>query len=65
MTTTVPPDDDPGGIEVQAVSSLDPYGDGAENDELVPLLVDGDPETAWRTERYPDGLAAVKQGVGV
>jgi serine/threonine protein kinase len=52
-------------VTVLDISALDPYGDGSENDRLVPALVDGDPETAWETEHYRDPLPEVKQGVGV
>jgi eukaryotic-like serine/threonine-protein kinase len=43
-----------------------PPGDGRENDGDLPLLVDGDPTTSWRTEGYntPD-LGGLKPGVGV
>ncbi len=43
----------------------DPFGDAQERNADLPLLLDGDPETGWRTERYLDPLAAVKAGVGV
>ena len=48
--------------------SFDPDGDGSENDELLPLLFDGDRATSWRTDIYYDdpnfgGLG--KEGVGL
>jgi hypothetical protein len=52
-------------LDVVQVSTLDPYGDGTENDDTVAALVDGDPSTAWRTERYPEALPDLKPGVGV
>lgn len=61
-TSTLP---DAVDLPVLDVSALDPYGDGSENDRLVPALVDGDPETTWETEHYRQPLPAVKQGVGV
>jgi eukaryotic-like serine/threonine-protein kinase len=43
-----------------------PPGDGSERSESVPLALDGDPTTAWETERYdtPD-LGNIKDGVGL
>ena len=60
-------------LEAEGLAAFDPEdvegfvgGDGVENDELLPNLVDGDPDTAWRTERYdePD-FGNLKPGVGV
>ena len=45
--------------------SYDPEGDGSEHDENVPLVIDGDPATSWRTERYFDPLPRLKRGVGI
>ena len=64
---------DPGEAEplaVTAVRDLDPEdagGDGAENPEQRHLVVDGDPDTAWFTERYQDTAAfgGLKDGVGL
>jgi eukaryotic-like serine/threonine-protein kinase len=41
-------------------------GDGTERTEAVPLALDGDPTTAWETERYdtPD-FGNIKKGVGL
>ena len=41
-------------------------GDGAERSEAVPLALDGDPTTAWESERYdtPD-FGNIKKGVGL
>ena len=41
-------------------------GDGSERSEAVPLALDGDPTTAWETERYdtPD-FGNIKKGVGL
>lgn len=48
---------------------LDPQGAAPqeENRDLVPLVVDGDPETAWRTESYLQnfGPSGLKTGVGL
>lgn len=45
--------------------SYDPNGDGSEHEEHIPRILDGDPTTAWRTERYFDPLPRLKAGVGV
>jgi len=43
-----------------------PPGDGSERGEAVPFAIDGDPTTAWETERYdtPD-FGNIKKGVGL
>jgi len=46
-------------------STLDPFGEGGENNQLVLNLVDGDIGTSWQTERYLDPLQLLKPGVGV
>lgn len=46
-------------------STVDPYGEGGENDQLVEDVIDGDTSTEWRTERYLDPLPLLKPGVGV
>ena len=47
------------------MTSFDPDGDGAEHEDEVGNLVDGDPSTTWRTSSY-DGadFAGLKPGVG-
>lgn len=45
--------------------SYDPDGDGTEHDENIGKIIDGDPATSWRTERYFDPLPQLKRGVGV
>lgn len=55
-------------LEVAAATDLDPQGtDGGENPELVPLVVDGDAATTWRTATYEQqlGPAGLKTGVGL
>ncbi len=67
-TTTVPPLPAPVLSEpfpAEDPASFDPFGGGDENDHRLPNLVDGDPETVWRTERYRDPLPLLKPGVGV
>jgi len=60
-----PPQGDATTVAVDA-TSFDPFGDNqAEREADVPLLHDGDPATAWRTERYFSQLSGIKPGVGV
>lgn len=46
-------------------ATLDPFGEGGENDQLIENIADGDPDTIWSTERYLDPLPLLKPGVGV
>lgn len=67
------PATDPIPVAVEDVAAFDPAevdghdgGDGVENDEQLPNLLDGDPDTTWRTERYDDtDFGNLKPGVGV
>ena len=57
-----------GAIEVAEVSDFDPQGqDGGENPDQVERVVDGDPDTGWRTTTYfrRPQLGGLKDGVGV
>jgi serine/threonine-protein kinase len=49
------------------VADFDPQGSGTpgENHDRVGLSHDGDPTTAWRTERYDDRAFGTKSGVGL
>jgi serine/threonine-protein kinase len=50
------------------VTAYDPGGSGGENDQLVPAASDGDPASAWTTEKYndtPDFSGFGKSGVGL
>jgi serine/threonine protein kinase len=58
-TTTLPP-----AVRIIVVDVLDPSRDGERDDEL-PNLIDGDPATGWRTERYFAPISLIKPGVGV
>lgn len=44
---------------------FDPFGDREERNSDLPKLVDGDPTTTWRTERYFAELRLIKPGVGL
>jgi serine/threonine protein kinase len=64
-TTTTTGSAPPSTFSLLNVTVYDPYGDAAEHDATLSLLTDGDPTTAWRTERYFDPLPLIKDGVGV
>ena len=46
-------------------SSFDPEGDHEENQPTAAYVADGDPTTAWKTDRYNDNFPKLKPGVGV
>lgn len=55
-------------LPLTAVEDFDPPpGDGHEHPELVAAAYDGDPTTAWRTDRYFDDarFGGIKSGVGL
>ncbi len=54
-----------GPVNVVGVATFDPFGEGGENDDELPNLVDGSTSTGWRTERYQDPLSLQKPGVGI
>lgn len=73
-------DEEPGGggvsdegaiaLRIESVRDIDPPeggGDGTENPDQRELVVDGDPDTAWFTERYQDtpDFGGLKEGVGL
>jgi hypothetical protein len=48
------------------VRDVDPQGDGAERPGSVANATDGDPATAWTTERYAtEAFGGLKEGVGL
>ena len=61
VTTTI----DVGAATASDPTTLDPFGEGGENDQLVGNVLDNDPGTEWLTERYLDPLPLLKPGVGV
>ncbi len=63
-TTTEATPTEPGRLSV-TVAVYDPEGDLTERDSEAPNAIDGDPTTAWRTERYFSPLPALKGGVGL
>lgn len=64
-TETVRSTSPDGLVDVENVTSFDPFGGGGENDADLPNLVDGDLSTSWSTEQYTELLPEVKEGVGV
>jgi hypothetical protein len=53
-------------VELVAATAFDPMGTGGENDDQAGLAIDGDPATAWPTERYDTRLlGGLKDGVGI
>lgn len=61
VTTTL----EVGAVTASDPTTLDPFGEGGENDQLVGNVLDNDPGTEWLTERYLDPLPLLKPGVGV
>lgn len=47
------------------LATIDPFGGNEENDELLSALIDSDPATVWRSERYRDQLSLIKPGLGL
>lgn len=53
-------------VPVAAVVPFDPEGDGEENNEMSLAVVDGDPGTVWRTDRYRTReFGNLKDGLGL
>ena len=54
-------------VQISASRSFDPPpGSGAEHEEELPFLIDGDPASAWSTESYSSRqFGRLKEGVGV
>ncbi len=54
-----------GALTIASVTSFDPNGDGAEHEDEVGNLVDGNPSTTWRTSTYGGAdFAGLKPGLG-
>jgi eukaryotic-like serine/threonine-protein kinase len=53
-------------VPLQALAGYDPQGDGVEHNELAGRATDGNPSTAWTTERYDSqDFGRLKSGVGL
>ena len=60
------PPQTPQTVEFTGASDFDPQGGDGEHPERTSLAFDGDPSTAWFTERYDAGFeGAAKTGVGL
>lgn len=71
---TAPPEPEPtedapaadGEVSILGITSFDPEGDNDERNDLTPLAVDGDPETAWSSHTYlSPNWGSLKSGVGL
>jgi hypothetical protein len=62
---TTTPTTGSGSLQIVSIAAHDPFGEGGENDSLIPNLIDGSLTTTWQTERYQDRLPLIKPGVGV
>lgn len=61
-----PPSDAPVLVSPAGVQALDPQGDGEENDQDAPRAIDGDPASAWETQRYnSQDFGRLKTGLGL
>ena len=55
-----------GAVAIRGITSFDPEGDGDERNDLTPLAVDGDSETAWTSHTYlSEGWGSLKSGTGL
>ena len=55
-----------GPVAISTITSYDPNGDdGAENEALTPLLLDGNPETMWMSTCYANKFFGSKEYVGL
>ncbi|MEZ0493307.1 hypothetical protein AB2L28_13785 [Kineococcus sp. TBRC 1896] len=55
----------PAALPVAAISALDPQGDG-EDSATAPRALDGDPATAWESQRYNTAaFGGLKDGMGL
>ena len=55
-----------GPATIASINSFDPNGDdGVENEEIIGLLIDKNPQSAWATSCYADKFFGSKERVGV
>jgi hypothetical protein len=53
-------------VAIAGVQALDPNGDESENNDLAARAIDGDSDSAWRSERYDNAqFGGIKNGVGL
>ncbi|GMU79503.1 MAG: hypothetical protein AMXMBFR46_22940 [Acidimicrobiia bacterium] len=71
ITAAIVADDGSGGQnsgsapQVAGIRDFDPFGGDGENADEVQFAVDGDPQTAWRSETYVSRDVGGKAGVGL
>jgi hypothetical protein len=67
-TSSAPPETSATGepLQIAAVSSFDPEGDGEEKQSLTAKAIDGDPNTVWTSDAYKSAtFSGLKKGVGL
>ena len=47
------------------VTAFDPEADGDENSAAAGNVVDGNPTTVWKTDKYNANFPSLKKGVGI
>jgi hypothetical protein len=53
-------------VAIAGVQALDPQGDSSENNDLAARAIDGDRESAWRSEGYGSPqFGGIKRGLGL
>ncbi len=64
--SAAPPAAGGGELRPQSVSAYDPQGDEREGNAAADRAIDGNPDTAWATERYENAqMRGLKDGVGL
>jgi serine/threonine-protein kinase len=63
----LPTDEPAAPVAIAGVADFDPFGDGdrREHPEMLPNVLDDDPETVWTTENYRAADLGAKDGVGL
>ncbi|MCE0536842.1 hypothetical protein LWF15_15155 [Kineosporia rhizophila] len=60
------PTEEPVVVEIEAVTAIDPLGDGDERSAGAARAVDGDEDTFWESERYQSAaFGGLKKGLGL
>jgi len=53
-------------VTIAGVQAIDPQGDDSENNDLAARAIDGDPQSAWRSEHYSSPeFGGIKNGLGL
>ncbi|MEI6687974.1 MAG: hypothetical protein WCN97_01290 [Thermoleophilia bacterium] len=61
----VGPNRTPRALRITTITTVDPAGDNAENNDQVRFAIDRSPKTGWSTEIYKPGVIEKKRGVGL